>query len=358
MRSSALSAIRTSVFAVALVTSLVAGGVAKAAAAPALATIKVGGEATPAERLLDGTVEAVHEAVISAQTAGRVAAIEADVNDRVAAGQVLLRLRSTEQVAGLGQAQAALKEAAAREAQAQEQYARIQDMYQRKVVAKVTFDEASAARDAAVARLAAARAGVAAAQEGVAYTELRAPYAGVVTGKRVQVGEAVAPGTPLLAVASLEALRVVVEIPQTLIEPVRAAKKASVYFNSQRVESTGITLFPAADPRSGTFRARVDLPAGLSGLAPGMYAKAGFVTGEASRLMVPRTAVLERSEMRALYVVAPDGRVTLRQVRLGHEYGDKVEVLAGLVKGEVVALDPAAAGLQARQGSAQQKKND
>lgn len=350
-------AIRAALLQAVLVTGCVTA-TAASAAAPALATVKVGGEATPAERLLDGTVEAVHQAVISAQTASRVAAIEADVNDRVAAGQVMLRLRATEQVAGLTQAQAALKEATAREAQAQEHYARISDMYQRKVVAKATYDDASAARDAAVARLAAARAGVAAATEGVGYTELRAPYAGVVTAKHVQVGEAVGPGMPLLAVASLDALRVVVEVPQALIGPVRAAKQAAIVFNGQRIESTAITVFPSADPKSGTFRAWVGLPAGLSGLAPGMYVKAGFVTGEAERLMVPRTAVVERSEMRGVYVVAPDGRVSLRQVRLGHEYGDRVEVLAGLAKGEAVALDPVAAGLLARQAAQQQKKND
>jgi RND family efflux transporter MFP subunit len=199
---------------------------------------------------------------------------------------------------------------------------------------------------------------VAAAQEGVAYTELLSPYAGVVTQKLVQIGEAVGPGTPLLAVASLDALRVVVEVPQSLIGPVRAAKSATVHFNGQRIESTGVTLFPSADPQSGTFRARVDLPAGISGISPGMYVKAGFATGEAQRLMVPRSAVVERSEMRAVYVVAPDGRVTLRQLRLGHEYGDRVEVLAGLAKGEAVALDPAAAGLEARKTAQQQKKND
>jgi hypothetical protein len=139
---------------------------------------------------------------------------------------------------------------------------------------------------------------------------------------------------------------------------VRAARKASIVFNGQRFEATAITMFPAADPRSGTFRARIDLPAGISGLAPGMYVKAGFVTGEAARLMVPRSAVVERSEMRGVYVVAPDGRVSLRQVRLGHEYGDRVEILAGVAQGEAVALDPAAAGLQARQAAQQQKKND
>ena len=105
-----------------------------------------------------------------------------------AGGHGDLRIRSTEQVAGLTQAQAALKEATAREAEAQTRYERINDMYQRRVVAKATLDEASAARDAAVARLSAARAGLDAAREGVAYTEVRAPYSGVVTQKLVQVG--------------------------------------------------------------------------------------------------------------------------------------------------------------------------
>jgi hypothetical protein len=67
---------------------------------------------------------------------------------------------------------------------------------------------------------------------------------------------------------------------------------------------------------------------------------------------VPRSAVVERSEMRAVYVVAPDGRVALRQVRLGRPVGDGIEVIAGLAKGERVATDPALAGLQSRQATA------
>src|SRR5512137_1080840 len=83
-----------------------------------LATIEVGTETAPAEMLLDGVVEAVNQATLSAQTAGRVAEVPVDVNDPVKAGALLMRLRATEQVAGLGQAQATLKAAAAQEAQA------------------------------------------------------------------------------------------------------------------------------------------------------------------------------------------------------------------------------------------------
>jgi RND family efflux transporter MFP subunit len=324
-----------------------------AVAAPSgLATFKVAAAPVPEERLLDGTVEAVNQATVSAQTAGRIVAINVDVNDVVTAGTVIVRIRSTEQVAGLTQSQAALKEATAREAEAQARYERISDMYQRKVVAKATFDQASAERDAAVARLIAARAGLEADREGVAYTEVRAPYSGVVTQKLVQVGELVNPGTPLMTGASLDALRVVAEVPQSLIEQVRTVRKAVVYADGRRIESSSLTLFPSAEPQTNTFRVRIELPKGVQGLAPGMFVKVGLVTGEADLLLVPRGAVVERSEMRAVYVVAPDGRVNLRQVRLGRSRGTDIEILAGLAAGETVALDPAVAAARAREQAA------
>jgi len=325
---------------------------ATTASSQGLLTLVVAQETAPTERLLDGTVEAVNQSTISAQTAGRITAIHFDVNDVVPAGALIMSIRSTEQVAGLTQAQAALNEAKAREAEAQIRYERIRDMYQRRVVAKATLDEASAGRDSAAARLVAARAGLDAAREGVSYTEIRAPYAGVITQKLVQVGESVAPGTPLVTGASLDALRVAAEIPQSVIGKVRSARKAVVYVDGRRIESTGLTIFPAAQAESNTFRARIELPKGVQGLAPGMFVKVGLLVGEADRLLVPRSAVVERSEMRGVYVVAPDGRVSLRQVRLGHARGDQVEILAGLASGERVALDPAAAGLKARQAAA------
>lgn len=319
-----------------------------AASSARLATVTVGAEAAPAELLLDGVVEAVNQATLSAQTAGRVAEVSVQENDRVKQGELLLRLRAAEQVAGLGQAEAALQAAAARDVQARAQHDRIRDMYERKVVARTTYDDAVAARDAAAAGLAAARAAVEAAREGVAYTELRAPFDGVVTAKRVQAGEAVAPGSPLLTVASLGALRVVVEVPQSSARAVQAAQAATVYAGEERIAAARITVYPAAEPQSGTFRARIELPDAAATLAPGTYAKVGFVTGETHRTLVPRTAIVERSELRAVYVVGPDGRVVLRQVRLGRPVGESVEVIAGLARGEQVATDPALAGVAAR----------
>ncbi|HSN72736.1 MAG TPA: efflux RND transporter periplasmic adaptor subunit [Steroidobacteraceae bacterium] len=323
-------------------------GILSAVAVPAasLETLTVTPEVAPLERLVDGTIEAVNQGTVSAQTSGRVEEIFYDVNDFVPSGTVILRLRDTEQRASLEQAQAALKEAIAREEEAQIRYGRIAGLYEDRAVSRQQFDAARADRDAAVARLAAARAAVEAAREGVSYTEVRAPYAGVVTQRHVEVGESVRPGSPLMSGLSLQYLRVNADLPQSIVEKVRELGKAAVYVDGRRIEATGVTIFPVAQPQSNTFRVRVDLPENATDLYPGMFVKTGFVIGEAERLVIPEDALVERSEVTAVYVVGPEGEVSLRQIRIGHRFDDRVEVLAGLKPGEKIALDPIAARRQ------------
>lgn len=309
----------------------------------AIESVALQAKHVPLERLLDGTIEAVNQGTVAAQTSGRVTEILYDVNDFVPAGAVLVRLRATEQRTGLLQAEAALREATAREAEAQVRHKRIADMYDRKVVAKAMLDEATANRDAAVARLAAARAARESAQEGVAYTEIRAPYAGVVTKRLVQPGETVSPGTPIMSGLSLQFLRVAVDVPQSIMEQVRRIRKAAVYVGDRRVEAAKLIIFPEASSPSNTFRARLELPENAADLYPGMFVKVGFVIGEADRLLVPSRALVERSEVMAVYVVDAGNRTSLRQLRIGHRFDDTVEVLAGLQEGERIALDPVAA---------------
>ena len=297
----------------------------------------------PLERRLDGTIEAVKQGTLAAQTSGRVDAIYYDVNDFVPAGAVVARLRATEQRAGLAQAEASLREAVARETEAQVRYKRIAEMFDRKMVAQAMLDEATATRDAAVARLAAARAALASAREGVAYTEIRAPYAGIVTRRLVEPGETVGPGTPIMSGLSLQFLRVAVDVPQSIVEEVRRIRKAAVYVNGRRIEATRLTVFPEAQAPSNTFRARLELPENAADLYPGMFVKVAFVVGESARLLVPAHALVERSEVTGVYVIDESGRTSLRQVRTGHRFDGQVEVLAGLGAGERVAVDPVAA---------------
>jgi len=107
-----------------------------------------------------------------------------------------------------------------------------------------------------------------------------------------------------------------------------------------------VTVVPPPTRARTRPRLRLDLPDDAKGLLPGVFARAHFVTGKAARLMVPRAAVLRRSEVTAVYVVDDKGAPRLRQVRIGTVSDEKsVEVLAGLRAGEKVVLDPVKAGM-------------
>lgn len=318
--------------------------VALAAVAPAFGQVPL--ETTAAtltdgarERVWDGRVEAVQQATVSAQTSGRIAELPFDVNDYVAAGDVVMRFTDTEQKAALASANAALEEARARLAEANQEFERFSRMIENNSISKSQFDQARANRDAAQARFRAAQSGVATAREQLEYTVVRAPYAGIVSRRHVELGELVSPGQPLISGLSLQQLRVNVDVPQSMFHAVRTIGKAYAYVDGKRIEAESLTFFPVADEQANTFRVRVNLPDGAATLYPGMFIKVGFVVGETRRLLVPAAAVVRRSELSAVYVT--DGEtVSLRQVRLGRRFDESIEILAGLEEGEVVATDP------------------
>lgn len=299
----------------------------------------------PLERVYDGTVEAVNRATMSAQTAGRVAEVFYDVDDYVEPGDPIVRFTDLEQQSALRAAKASLEEALARRKQADAEFSRAEDLFESGSSSQREYDQALAARDAAVARVAAARSAVATAEQQFEYTLVRAPYAGIVTERHVEVGEAVAVGQPLMSGLSPEALRVVVNVPQQVAARVREHETAYILTEEGRVAADSVTIFPFADSASNTFTVRVELPQGQFALYPGMFVKVAFVIGDAERLLVPTRALLRRSEVTGLYVVDNDGAVRLRQVRAGNTFGDRTEILAGLDAGERIALDTVRAGI-------------
>lgn len=312
-----------------------------------LQTVPVTLGTTAVERIFDGTVEAVHQATVSAQTAGRIQEVNFDVDDFVEAGSVLIRFTDVEQKTGLQRAQADLAGSRARAVEAAEEYTRAENLKERGLGSQRDLDRALAARGSAEAAVASAESAVTAARQQLEYTVVRAPYSGIVTRRHVEVGETVTSGQPLISGLSLEKLRVTADLPQQVAIQVRREPRAVVLTESERIEPEKITIFPIADPKTNSFRVRLEMPDGQFGLFPGMFVKAVFEIGATERLLIPVTAVVQRSEVTAVYVSA-NGDVRLRQVRIGHPFDDQVEVLAGLEEGEQVAVDPVQAGIYAK----------
>jgi membrane fusion protein, multidrug efflux system len=141
---------------------------------------------------------------------------------------------------------------------------------------------------------------------------------------------------------------VVASVSSGEVAAIRASGRARVEVPAANrwFEARAITIVPAADPRTHSTEVRVELGEGVSGIYPGVFARAHFVTGRALRLMAPREAILRRGELTAVYVLPAAGPPQLRQVRLGALVDERgIEVLAGLKPGERVALDPPAAGM-------------
>lgn len=284
------------------------------------------------EQAFDGVLEAVNQSTVSAQASGRIVELPVDVNTAVRKGDVLARLRDAEPRARLDAAQAALKEA-------QAEYGRVKEVYDKKLLAQAQMDRATAGRDAAQAAVDSAR-------EQEEHALVRAPFAGIVTARPVQLGELAAPGTPIVTLLSLDRLRAVVDVPQQFVTALRGNPAARVIFpDGAAAKAAGVVFFPYADERTHSFRARVEIPAaGPHDVYPGELVKVAFTTGTAPVLAVARDALAWRGEVSGLYVEDAQHRLWFRAVRAGAALPDgRIEIVSGLAAGEQVAADPVAA---------------
>jgi RND family efflux transporter MFP subunit len=297
----------------------------------------------------EAVMEAVRQSTVSAQIAGRIVELRFDVGDFVKKGDVIVRIDERSAARALEASEAQVLEAQAALANARANYERSKQLLAQKFISQAALDQAEAAYKSAQARVGALVAGAGAAATERSFATVVAPYSGVVSARHVELGEMATPGRPLMTGFDPSTLRVVATVPQAQVAAIQAGGKARIEIPSlgRWVNVSRMTLVPQADPRTHTSRIRLELPTEVRGVVPGVYARAHFVVGRAPALLVPRAAILRRSEVTAVYVVDPENRVHLRQVRLGTA-GDEasVEVLAGLKPGERVALEPIKAGIK------------
>jgi RND family efflux transporter MFP subunit len=297
----------------------------------------------------------------------------ADIGDRVSAGQLLAELvapeldeQARQAKAALGQARAALEQAQANHQQerARAELARVTaarwaNLFQRGVVSRQEDDQQQAdyrARQASVEALAkaiaAAQSNVAVAEASAARTEeiraylkVRAPFAGVVTLRNVEVGALVTAGNTLLfRIAQINPLRTYINVPQTYAASVRPGTRAVLTLTDRPGQpSVGAVTRAASalDPATRTMLVEVQVPNPAGRLLPGMYVQVRLeVARQEAPLLLDADTLLVRGGGTFVAVVDPDQRVRLRKVLLGRDYGPQIEVLGGLEEGQSVVINP------------------
>lgn len=348
----ALATLRMAVGIMATGLSILAGASVAAEPASELPTQAARIQQLPRVYKLDGIVEAINKTTVSAQTAGQVKAVLFDVDALVNKDEVIVRLQDTQQKARVAQAEGNLNSARAALADAQTHFERIRKIFKEKAVSKASRDKAAATLKQAKGKVKAASAALAEAREQLSYTEVRAPYTGIVTERLVEPGEIAQPGKPLMRGLSLDRLRVNIDVPQSLIAQVRKHRKAQVQLpDSSWQEARMVTIFPVANQETDTFRVRLDLQdTDNSQLFPGMFVKAAIVTSSRRSLVIPRSAVVYRSEVVGVYVMDKQQQVHFRHIRPGLPINqDFTTVLSGVHEGEQICTDPIAAGARLRE---------
>ena len=296
----------------------------------------------------EAVIEAVRQSTISAQVMGRIVELRVDVGDFVKAGQVVARIDEREAAQVVASSEAQVAQARANLQNARINLERTRRLLESRFVSQSALDRADADFKAAEAQLRAAEAGAGQAAVSKGYTTVVAPISGVISARNVEVGEMATPGKPLLTAFDPNDMRVIAEVPQSVIAEIKALSRATVEVPSvdKWIKVKSMVIIPAADPHTHSTRVRLYLAGDERDIYPGVYARAHFAIGQARKLVIPAQAVVRRSEVSGVYVVNAKGNPSFRQIRLGESAGaGLVEVLAGVSAGESVALEPIKAGM-------------
>ena len=324
------------------------GALSAARANEALPTVAVQYRDVPETYSVEGVVEATRQSTVSAQIGGRVKEIFFDVGDTVKKGQVILRIDESEAAQALSGSRAQVMQSQAALQNARANYERARQLFAQKFISQSGLDKAQAEYQIALAQAAASEAGAGQSKIEHGYTSVVAPYGGLVAARHVEVGEMVTVGKPLMTGFDPAQMRVIVNVPQYKLADIGTHPEVAVELPSLKrwTKAASVMVQPVADARTHSTQVRISLSANEAGVYPGMFVRAYFTVGKAKKMLVPLSAVVRRSEVVAVYVAGENGKLELRQVRLGDAAGqNEIEVLAGLNPGERIAVDAVKAGM-------------
>jgi RND family efflux transporter MFP subunit len=274
------------------------------------------------------TVRPKLSAVVAAKISGAVESVRVAPGRTVKSGELLAEISAREIKARLDQAAAGRDQAAL-------DYARFKRLIAERAVSQQEHD-------AAESRHRAAAAAVREAETMLEYTRVVAPFDGVVTRKRADVGDLATPGRPLFELEDPTTLRLEADIPEALIGNLKLGDRLSIHTaaGASAVQGVVAEIAPAAEPSSRTFLTKLDLPADVA-LRSGQFARVSVPVATVNVLRVPASALVTRGQMETVFV-AVNQRAQLRLVKSGKREGDSVEIVSGLSAGEAVVTEGAA----------------
>jgi RND family efflux transporter MFP subunit len=287
----------------------------------------------PKELILPGTFQAIKQTTIYPRSNGYVESWKVDIGDNVQAGQLLAEISTPEVDQQLAQARA------------QEEIAKVtadrwRDLVQKNVVSRQEYDQNQKAYEAAKANLEQL-------QKIQGFQQIVAPFAGKITARNIDIGTLVTAGnsgTPLFSIVQSDVLRVYVFAPQENAPSIHEEIEAKIIlqeYPSQEFDGRVTRIAGALDPQSRTMQVEVQVPNGDEKLYAGMYGQVKFLlTDENAPIVVPANAFVFRKEGAQVATIENADRIHWQKIRVGRDFGDRIEVLDGLKENTKVVMNP------------------
>lgn len=292
---------------------------------------------------LPGTLQGFVQAPINARANGYLKRWTKDIGSKVQKGELLAEIDTPEIDQQLSQAVAARDQAAAGLALARSTIERWEGLRKKDVVSQQDLEERRSAGAQLQANLAAAEANVQRLRQLEGFKRVVAPFSGVVTRRNVDVGDLIDGSRVLFTLSQTDPLRVYVNVPQSyaqLVKPGQAVVVTQGELRGQKFSGTVARTAGAIDTTTRTMQVEVALPNADGRLLPGAYVQVALPLQASAALTAPTNALLFRAEGAMVAVVDAQGKVTLRRVGVGRNYGPNFEVLDGIGEGDRLVLNP------------------
>lgn len=321
----------------------------EAVAVPTVAVVQPASEPGNDELVLPGNLQAFEESPIFARTNGYLLRWYKDMGSKIQKGELLAAIDTPEVDQELSQARAGREQVKSALELAKISADRWANLRKSDSVSQQEADQQASGYQQALANLSAADANVRRLEQLESFKNVYAPFSGVLTRRNVDPGALInsgagAAGKELFDIARVDPLRVYVSVPQAYAPSMKVGVKAAVTlqeFPGQKFMGIVARTADAIDPATRTLNTEVDVPNRDGKLLPGSFGQVHFATGTSvPRITIPVNAMLFRAEGPRAAVVDKDGKVHLRPISIGRDFGTVLEILGGLDVSDRIIINP------------------
>ena len=284
---------------------------------------------------VSGKIQATNSADLSTRMMGYVNKVHVNVGDKVSKGQLLVSINNSDLQAKRAQVNAGITEATAALNNAQKDYNRFKNLFADNSASQKELDDMTANYNMAKARLEAANQMKNEINAQFAYSNITAPFSGVVTSKTIETGDMANPGMPLLSIETPGDFEVIAMVPETEISDIKKGTTVEVIVKSINTSIKGkvAEVSTSAKHTGGQYLVKIDLDPTDANILSGMFTTVQFPVERkttTSMVLIPNEAVVTNGQLSGVYTVSHSNTALLRWLRLGRTFGDQVEVLSGL----------------------------